>query len=242
MTFQILQGDCVEILSQWRGDKFDCIITDPPYGETSLDWDKCTVWLYFARQLLKPTGSVWFFTSLKHLLSLNLENWNVAQEIVWEKHNGSNFHADRFRRVHEFAVQIYPRESRWSEIYKNAVTTPDATKRTVRRKRRPTHTGHIEAGHYTSEDGGPRLARSVMRVRSCHGYAEHPTQKPLDIVRPLVEYSCPPGGIVLDPFCGSGTTGVVCVETGRHFVGIERNVNYIEIAKRRLSEVQVRLF
>src|SRR3546814_5592817 len=59
----------------------------------------------------------------------------------------------------------------------------DAVAKQVRRKTRPTHTGDIDLGAYRSEDGGPRLQRSVIDVRSCHGHAEHPTQKPLGIIR-----------------------------------------------------------
>lgn len=241
-TYKIICDDALDALSSLPKESFDACVTDPPYGETSLDWDRQVEWLSLVRRVLKPSGSLWFFTSVRHLLSLDLTGWKFAQDIVWEKHNGSNFHADRFRRVHELAVQLYPADVPWSEIYKSPVTTADATKRQVRRKKRPTHTGHIEAGSYESIDGGPRLARSVMQVRSCHGYAQHPTQKPVDIVRPLVEYSCPPNGTVLDPFCGSGTTGEVCVATGRSFLGIELNLEYAEIGRKRLSEVQIGLF
>ena len=65
------------------------------------------------------------------------------------------------------------------------------------------HMGHIEAGSYTSEDGGPRLMRSVIEENNCHGCAVHPTQKPVNLLMPLIKYSCPPGGTVLDLFAGS---------------------------------------
>ena len=135
------------------------------------------------------------------LRSNGMAAWRQAQEIVWEKHNGSNFHADRFKRVHELVVQLYKRSTPCEEVYKRPVYTNDATARAVRRKRRPTHTGHIEAASYKSEDGGPRLMTSVLYERSCHGYADHPTQKPIGILRTLLEYSCPEKGMVLDLFC-----------------------------------------
>ena len=85
-------------------------------------------------------------------------------------------------------IQARPRAGRahwykgdWSTIYHQAPTTPDATARAVRRKYRPPHTGHIEASSYVSEDGGPRLMRSVIAVHSMHGRAIHPTEKPLGI-------------------------------------------------------------
>ncbi len=231
-------GDYREV-TPMLGCEVNLVVADPPYGDTSLGWDVCDFsWLDTLPALLLDSGSLWCFGSLRMFMSHAGEfftrKWKLAQEIVWEKHNGSSFHADRFKRVHEFVVQFY--RSAWAEVYKAPVTTPDATARATRRKKRPAHTGHIDASSYVSHDGGPRLARSVMRIRSCHGYAEHPTQKPTGIIRPLIEYSCPPSGIVFDPACGSGSTLVAAKELGREAIGIEIREAYCEVAARRLSQ------
>jgi site-specific DNA-methyltransferase (adenine-specific) len=225
----------------------DLCIADPPYGDTSLGWDKrVDGWLPLVRPTLKPHGSLWVFGSMRFFMDtaeqFRAAGWRYAQDVVWEKHNGSSFHADRFKRVHELAVQFYPYDVQWTAIYKKPVTTPDATARTVRRKQRPPHTGHIEAGSYTSEDGGPRLMRSVIPVRSCHGMAEHPTQKPEGIIAPLIEYSCPPGGIVGDWFAGSGSVGVTALKMGRRYVGCEIDEGYHSKALGRLAEAGNDLF
>lgn len=70
---------------------------------------------------------------------------------------------------------------------------------------------------------------------------EHPTQKPVDLCRWLIEKSTDPGATVLDPFMGSGTTGVACVQTGRSFIGIEIDPTYFEIAQRRIRDAQAQL-
>jgi site-specific DNA-methyltransferase (adenine-specific) len=93
-------------------------------------------------------------------------------------------------------------------------TTPDATARTARRKQRPPHTGQIDAGHYLSHDGGPRLMRSVIYVRNCHGRAIHPTEKPSALLEILIRTSCPQGGLVGDWFAGSGAAGEACRLSG----------------------------
>jgi site-specific DNA-methyltransferase (adenine-specific) len=230
----IYHGNCRQVMAAINGP-FGAIVTDPPYGDTSLKWDKqVRGWMDPAEGF---TDSLWCFGSLRFFLEMartgESSRWKLAQEIVWEKQNGSGFHADRFKRVHELAVQFYRGE--WGEIYKKPVTTPDATARAVRRKRRPPHTGHIEASAYVSVDGGPRLMRSVIREPNCHGYAIHPTQKPVGIIRPLLEYSVPPGGSVLDPFMGSGSTLVAAWELGLKGVGIEINESACEAAARRIE-------
>jgi site-specific DNA-methyltransferase (adenine-specific) len=160
--------------------------------------------------------------------------WRLSQDLVWEKHNGSSLHADRFRRIHEQVALFY--RGRWADHYHHTPTTPDATARTVRRKHRPAHWNRIDEGHYTSEDGGPRLQRSVLHVRSEHGQAVHPTQKPLGVLVPLIEYACPPGGTVLDPFAGAGSTLVAARLLGRRAIGIERDERYCEATVRRLAQ------
>lgn len=237
MTIELIEGDCREVLAGEPENSFDCCLADPPYGDTSLEWDKRAVgWVESVGRVLKPNGSLWVFGSFRYLSGMVAEieaaGFKYSQDIVWQKQNGTGFHADRFRRIHEHAVMFY--RGPWKDVFKNPQTTPDATAKTVRRKTRPTHTGHIDAGHYVSEDGGPRLMRSVIEVSNTHGYAVHPTQKPEGIIEPLLAYSTPTGGKVLDPFFGSGTTGVVCQRLGFDCVGIEVSPEYYATAERRL--------
>lgn len=239
MTVQIITGDCRDVLAGFPDASFDCILTDPPYGETSLTWDKWVPgWPAMVQRLLKPTGSMWCFGSSRmfHEHAAEFAGWKFAQDVVWEKHNGSGFHADRFKRVHESAWQFYLKDAPWERIYKAPQYTSDATARTVRRKKRPTHMGNIEAGAYTSEDGGPRLTRSVIYARSEHGRAVHPTQKPIAIVEPLLLFSCPVGGHVLDLFAGSGTTGVVAERHGMNATLIEGNALFGQVIRERLAD------
>ena len=234
----ILTGDCrAEMI--WHGP-YDMILADPPYGDTSLPWDQqVDGWISLARDALKPTGSLWVFGSLRSLMASANQfaeaRLKLAQEIVWEKQNGSGFHADRFKRVHELAVQFYRSETAWRDIHNDVQTTPDATACTARRKQRPPHTGHIEAGHYLSQDGGPRLMRSILYLRNCHGRAIHPTEKPVGLLEILIRTSCPEGGLVGDWFAGSGAAGEACRMTNRRYIGCEIDPAMAERARARLA-------
>ena len=212
----------------------DAIVTDPPYGETSLEWDRWpTHWVADATAI---TNALWCFGSFRMFMDnlVDFSGWKFSHEIVWEKHNGSGFAADKFRRVHELATLWYRGE--WSDIHHEVPKVPGAVKRTVRRKERPPHMGEIVGTRYTSEDGGDLLMRSVLQVRSEHGRAVHPTQKPEGIVAPLVEYSVPVGGHVVDLFAGSGTTLLAARNLGRRATGFEVNEEYAEAAALRLSQ------
>lgn len=236
MAVRILNCDVMDGLRQLEDESVHCVVTDPPYGETSLAWDRAPQgWLQALRRVLRKDGSAWIFGSLKSHIATDWTGWRIAQDVVWEKHNGSSSAADRFRRVHEIAVHIYREDAQWGQVYNKPLMTNDAREKQVRRKKRPPHWGNIGAASYRSEDGGPRHARSVMCVPSCHGYAEHPTQKPLAILTPLIQVSCPPGGLVLDPFIGSGSTALAAIECGCSCIGFEISEDYAAIADSRLN-------
>lgn len=226
----IYVGDCREVIPSLSA--FDAVITDPPYGETSLEWD-CQVrgWMEACERV---TAVVWCFGSLQMFMDMarigECSRWKRAQEIVWEKHNGSSFHADRFKRVHELAIQFYRGD--WKSIYKSPQKVKSEEGKRVIRSKRPPHTGHIEKSAYSRPRGGEVLMRSVIYARSCHGEAEHPTQKPVSIIDPILRYSIPATGIVADPFMGSGSTLIAAKRLGLRAVGIEIEERYCDFRLR----------
>jgi site-specific DNA-methyltransferase (adenine-specific) len=242
-------GDCREIVPA-LGLTADAIVTDPPYASTSLQWDRWPEgWLDLAAAV---ASSMWCFGSLRMFMEraadfaaagwslpsqdvASVDDGDVPADLLWEKHNGSGFQADRFRRVHETVAHFY--RGPWSSVYREAVYVPGARKREVRTKSRPEHMGHITRTPYTTSDGGPKLATSIMRVRSEHGRAIHPTQKPLDVLVPLIRYACPLCGVVGDLFAGSGATLVAARACGRASWGIEADEKTCERAARRLAQI-----
>lgn len=230
----LYHGKFADHIGDLRGD---LIVADPPYGETSLDWDRWPDgWPSLAA---RHANSMWCFGSMRMFFDRRDEftDWKFSQDVVWEKHNGPNAAADRFARVHEFALHFY--RGPWSEIHHETPTTPDATPRTVRRKAKPPQwQGARGASTYASHDGGPRLMRSVIFQRSMHGKAINETEKPVPLLEPLITYACPPGGLVIDLFAGSCSAAVAVrhLGQGRRYIGFERREEQCEAAARRLSQ------
>lgn len=227
-------GDCRELLPL-LGQRYDACVADPPYGETSLTWDRWPDgWPAIVATV---TSSLWCFGSMRMILDHASEfaGWRLSQDVVWEKRNGTGFAADRFKRVHELATHWYL--GPWSDIHHQVPRNPavyDAKGRdkSVSRSSTP-HTGTIGAHRY--EDDGLRLTRSVIQAPSVRR-GRHRTQKPVRVLDPLIRYAVPDGGTVLDPFAGSGSTAVAARLTGRRAVLIEADERCAEKAARRLDQ------
>lgn len=229
----LYHGDALALLPLLP--KAAAVVTDPPYGETSLDWDVWPDGWPDVAALVAP--QIWCFGSTRMFMDKGQQfaRWKLAQDVVWEKHNGSNSANDRFRRLHELALHFYT--GKWENLHREPQFVPGAVQRTVRRsKNRTQHWGDIGQSAYASEDGGPLLMGSVIYARSCHGYAVNETQKPEDIVAPLLQYSVPPGGLVVDCFAGSGTTGAVARKTGRRAILIEKRESQCQAIAARLAQ------
>lgn len=247
-TVALYHGDCRDLLPA-LGVRADLILADPPYEQTSLTWDRWpTGWLSAATGC---AASMWCFLPLRQFAmppyrgqEFTAAGWRLSQDLepaletahdhlTWEKHNGSGFTTDRFRRVHETITHWY--RGRWSSIYHDTPTIPGIARDAApfSRRRPPAHTSAIGPGTYTY--GTTRIARSVLHVRSVHGSAVHPTQKPVDLLEVLIRYGCPPGATVLDPFAGAGSTGVAARAAGRRALLIESDERHCHQAARRLA-------
>lgn len=238
----LLHGDCLERLAELPAGSIDVIFADPPYflsngGTTcksgrrvSVDkgaWDRSLgvddnhtfnrAWLSACQRVLAPNGTVWV-SGTSHVIhsvgfALQQLGFKLLNEIVWEKPNPPpNLSCRYFTHASETVL--------WAA-----------------RDRKSRH--HFDYPAMREANGGKQM-KSVWRMQApgngekVHG--RHPTQKPIELLSRIVRASCPPGGIVLDPFNGSGTTGVAALRAGMRYVGIERELPYLELTRARLAD------
>lgn len=230
-------GDCRDVLPQLLEQPVACV-TDPPYEETSAAWDRWPAgWVAAVGAALPADASLWSFGSARMFLEHvdDFTGWRFAQEQLWLKRNGSGPGiGGRLARVHEWAYHWY--RGRWAALHhdwpRERVFTADKSAR--RLASAVTHRRHHAMSSYV--DDGTRLRRSVVESPSVRGQRGHQDEKPLAVVGPLMQECTPPGGLVLDPFGGTGTTGVAARMLGRRAVLIEADERTCETAATRLDQ------
>lgn len=236
-------GDCREVLPTLTEQPTVCV-TDPPYAELAAEWDTWPDgWVKAVGELLPAPTSLWCFGTARMFLDRAHEfaGWRFAQEVLWVKRNGTGPGSrDRLTRVHEWAYHWY--RGRWSDLHheweREAATGPD--KGYVRKMVRQAE--HQRPGRESAwQDDGTRQPKSVRVIEapSVRFRKRHLTEKPLSVTTELVRECTPPGGLVLDPFAGSGTTLVAARDLGHRAVGIEADEKACEEIALRLSELVI---
>jgi len=240
----LYHGDCLEILPTFPPASVDAIITDLPYGTTACEWDSiiplAPMWEQVKR-VLKPNG-VFITTSSNPFTSvLIMSNINkFRHEWIWEKSlSGSPAlcnHAPM--KIHETGVVFG---------YGSITFNPQLTKGRLRMK--GISGKSIEGQKFVSSGVNTGIENDDYYPRSIQYFSngdrinkQHPTQKPVSLYEYLVRTYTNAGETVLDICMGSGTTGVAAIQTGRNFIGIEKEQKYFEIASRRIAQAPQPLF
>ncbi|HTI16544.1 MAG TPA: site-specific DNA-methyltransferase [Trinickia sp.] len=223
----------------------DLIVADPPYGlgknygndsdmlsgEEFLVWTR--QWLELAIPKLKRTGSLYVFCTWQYspeIFSFLKTKLTMVNEIIWDRRVPSmGGTTRRFTSVHDNIGFFAVSKEYYFDLDPVRIPYDAATKKARSRKL-------FEGSKWLEMGYNPKDLWSVSRLHRQHAErVDHPTQKPLEIVERMVLASCPPGGRVLDPFMGSGTTAVACARHGREFVGYEINESYCAIARERVA-------
>lgn len=253
MKYKIFHGDCLHHLKNIPKNSVDLILTDPPYGTTAAHWDKVIDFEKFwseTDRILTHNGSAILtasqpFTTM--LISSNIEQFKYC--LVWEKSRGSNFVHSKYQpmKTHEdivvFSKGGCAQGSKNPMIFNPQFVLGKSYVIKARDRKSNIDTmskGNIQSkiAHHNNE--GKRNPRSVLyftNAADAEGGAFHPTQKPIALFEYLVMQYSNSKSIVLDPFMGSGTTGVATIKAQRKFIGIEKESKYYSIAERRINEL-----
>jgi len=247
-NFELFHGDCLEILPQIEPESVDLIFADPPYrlsnggitckaGQIALvdkgSWDKSMGfekdyeftynWIKLCRDLLKPDGSIWISGTPHSIFqvgyALQSLGFQILNEIIWYKPNAPpNLLCRCFAHAHESVI--------WAKKSKEAK-----------------HKFNYEL----MKEWDDRISPSGKQMRTIWNIpltslqektnGKHPTQKPLELLRRIVFASSFKGDTILDPFNGSGTTGVIAHKFDRKYIGIDIEKEYCDLTIRRINSL-----
>jgi DNA modification methylase len=249
--FQLLSGDCHEVLSDLPAGGAACVVSDPPYAVTKLAWDKPLDWPAVWAQLHRvtaPTANLILFAQQPFATDLIASNRPAFRyELIWRKSRATGFLDAHCRpmRAHE-NILLFCRQWRGAGNRMLATYHPQMTPGKPYSKRRAGDRRGNCAAHYGSTSdphkptvnlSGDRFPTSIMEFISWKNPCGHPTEKPVDLLRWLIRSYSNPGDLILDFCCGTGSTGVAALVEGRRFLGVERAPDLVEVARRRLDTV-----
>ena len=246
---QIIQGDCVDVLATLPERSVDLIFADPPYNlqlqqdlwrpnltrvdAVNDEWDRfqslaayddfTRAWLAGCRRVLKDTGTLWVIGSYHNIyrigtILMDLDYW-ILNDVVWVKTNPMpQFRGVRFTNAHETLL--------WVQKEKGA-------RYTFNYQAMKAFNGDLQM----RSDWVIPICTGKERIRQA-GRKAHSTQKPEALLYRVLMASTNPGDVVLDPFFGTGTTGAVARKLHRHWIGIERDPDYVQVAAARIAAVE----
>ncbi len=253
----LLQGDCVEALEKLPPASVDVAFADPPYmlsnggttcqsgKRTSVNkggWDASggivqdhafqTRWLRAVRRVLKPSGTIWVSGTQHVIFSIGFAmqelGYHLLNTVTWYKPNASPNLACRFF-THSTEILL------WASPSRSRPLAHRFNYRAMKEANGGKQMRDLWAIADRPEPGGEQVVWSLPTPgprEKVHG--RHPTQKPLGLLERVLAASATPGDLVLDPFSGSGTTGVAALRAGCRFLGMDRDGEYIDLAARRL--------
>lgn len=245
--YDLRLGDCLEVMADIPDGSVDLILCDLPYGTTACKWDSVIpfgpLWEQYRRITKKNAAIVLTasqpFTTI--LISSNMQDFRYCW--VWEKSKASNFVHANYQplKAHEDVVVFSRMPATNNSAGRRMNYFPQKT--AGRPYSKGVHKGASEVlasgctGALIENASGDRNPRSVQYFKTAESEGKHhPTQKPVALMEYLIRTYTQEGEVVLDNCAGSGTTGVACANTGRRFIGIERDPEYFEIARSRIEQ------
>lgn len=268
---KIILGDCLEVLRKFPDDSFDLIFTSPPYADQraktygGIKPDNYVEWFLPRaaefKRVLKPTGT--FILNIKErvvdgerhtyvidlIIKMREQGWLWTEEYIWHKKNSyPGKWPNRFRDNWERLIQFNKEKS--FNMYQESVMVPVgnwAKDRLANLSETDKIRDESRAGSGFGKNVSNWVGRemvyptNVLHLATETGNKNHSAVFPPDLPAWFIKLFTKPGDVVLDPFVGSGTTAFSALQLGRHFVGVDVNSEYVQLATRRVFEKQIKL-
>ncbi len=263
--WRLLRGDSLALLQQLEPASFDLVFADPPYflsngGFTCKGgkrapvgkggWDESRgiehdheftlAWLSACKRVLKPSGSIWV-SGTQHVIfnvgfAMQKLGYKLLNTVTWYKPNASpNLSCRYFTHSTELLVWASPNpRGKLLHTFNYARMKQENGGKQMRDVWSLPKSGDEEL----SADGEGRVWTQISPRKGEKAHGAHPTQKPLALLERVIEAASPEGARVLDPFNGSGTTGVAALKLGREYVGVDLDDRYLELSRRRLVDAE----
>jgi modification methylase len=247
---RVQRGDCISVMRSLPPDSMHAVFADPPYnlqlqgelrrpddslvGAVDEAWDRfpdlaaydafTRAWLGEARRVLRRDGTIWVIGTYHNIFRIgailqDLGFW-ILNDIVWRKANPMpNFRGRRFTNAHETLIwAAWDKEARYRFNYEAMKALNDDLQ--------------------MRSDWTLPLCTGAERLKGPGGRKLHPTQKPEALLHRVILACTQPGETILDPFCGTGTTGAAARRLNRRFIGIERDEAYAAAAEARIAAIE----
>lgn len=264
ISYTLYEGDVTQVLGTFASEIIDCVVTSPPYFQLRDYGDhrqigqeddflayKCALLNVFReiKRVLKPYGTVWinlgdkwqkgelhsateFPSVLKHM-----DQWVWAQTVIWHKTNATPYGAlRRMTQDHEYFFLMAKRPDYWFD--RRGVMVPAKWERwgkqTIKKGYRGIKPIDMSTLEKRREEGKPVRTVWTMPTESYGG--QHTATYPPRLAERCIRLGCPEGGVVLDPFCGSGATARAAKDMGRNFIGIDLRADFLDDTLERLAE------
>jgi DNA modification methylase len=246
----LIHGDCLEEMQKLERGSVDLVLTDPPYGTTSCKWDTVIpleqIW-NIVKKIRKEKTPIALFGSEPFSSFLRMSNIKEFKyDWIWDKSNCGNPFLAKYQplKEHEIVSVFYKKAGNYYPIKQKR------TKESLKRRASKDDWHGVTTKICAFNDNGLRdlsrldpvfrNPRSIQKFNldTAGGSRKrfHPTQKPVALLEYLIKTYTKPGETVLDFTMGSGSTGVACINTGRKFIGIEKDDEYFDVAKNRIED------
>ncbi len=242
---QIICGDCLEVMKEIPDKSVDMILCDLPYGTTACKWDTIIpfepLWEQYKR-LIKDKGAIVLTASQPFTTALIASNMRMFKYCwVWQKTSGAGFLNAKNApiKMHE-DICVFSLGTTANKSQKQMKYYPQGLVPCTRKRKQPKINDAIGTRPSRKREYEQQFCRyptSILYFPN-DGTMLHPTQKPVALFEYLIRTYTNEGEIVLDNCIGSGTTAVAALNTGRKFIGIEKEQRYVEIARKRLEQAQ----